>query len=94
MIRESSFHVTIMMASYMAMMTSFTVTTSLTAFNTTWVHYDVSSSSTNQTMWEKYTFPDPRRDVDLCGQNGRKSQVCDPNGLLEPDTGKFLALVH
>lgn len=32
--------------------------------------------------WDADTFPDPKRDVNLCGRKGKKSNICDPDGVL------------
>ena len=32
--------------------------------------------------WGPDSFPDPKRDVNLCGRKGKSSNICDPDGIL------------
>lgn len=32
--------------------------------------------------WGPDTFPDPKRDVNLCGRRGKSSNICDPDGVI------------
>lgn len=32
--------------------------------------------------WNPRLFPNPKRDVNLCGRRGKKSAICDPDGVL------------
>lgn len=34
------------------------------------------------TIWNPDIFPNPKRDTYLCGRNGRKSNICDPDSVL------------
>lgn len=33
-------------------------------------------------IWSPDIFPNPKRDTYLCGRNGRKSSICDPDSVL------------
>jgi uncharacterized membrane protein YgcG len=35
-----------------------------------------------QAGWDTDTYPNPKRDLTLCGRRGRPSNLCDPDGLL------------
>lgn len=32
--------------------------------------------------WTPETFPNPMKDVDLCGRRGQTSKICDPDGII------------
>ena len=38
--------------------------------------------SVNAVKWGPSDFPDPKRDVNLCGRGGRSSNICDPDQIL------------
>lgn len=42
----------------------------------------VSGASQKNKMWSPDVFPNPKRDTYLCGRGGRKSSMCDPDGVL------------
>ena len=37
--------------------------------------------------WGKKQIPNPRRDIWRCGRDGKRSWVCDPEGILTPTQG-------
>ena len=54
---------------------------------------DATSESTNTSytpppIWYEEDIPNPQTDVWKCGNNGRKSWVCDPNNILNSTQGK------
>ena len=53
------------------------------------------SAGNNQTTlsplkesWSLEEYPNPQTDVWECGRGGKKSWICDPNGILSPREGK------
>lgn len=42
----------------------------------------VGSAWADAKAWDLDSFPDPKRDVNLCGRKGKKSNICDPDGVL------------
>lgn len=42
----------------------------------------VSESNAYARSWNPQMYPNPKRDVNLCGRQGRKSNICDPDRIL------------
>ncbi len=38
-------------------------------------------------LWKAKDFPDPQRNLNSCGRNGKQSYVCDPDGILTSREG-------
>ena len=38
-------------------------------------------------QWQAKDFPDPQRDLQKCGRNGKQSYVCDPDGVVSYKEG-------
>ena len=34
------------------------------------------------TYWDSENYPNPKRDVHLCGRKGKQSNICDPDSVL------------
>ena len=34
------------------------------------------------TKWDAENYPNPKRDVNLCGREGKQSNICDPDSIL------------
>lgn len=41
--------------------------------------------------WSPEEYPDPQKDPGACGRGNVKSFVCDPNGLIPSEDGKYLS---
>ena len=35
--------------------------------------------------WTPDSFPNPKTDLELCGRGGKKSNICDPDGVLSTE---------
>ncbi|CAH1783878.1 unnamed protein product [Owenia fusiformis] len=42
----------------------------------------VVTVTTVQQEWTARDFPDPQKDLERCGRRGKRSWVCDPNGVI------------
>lgn len=40
--------------------------------------------------WTPSTYPNPQRDVNLCGRNGLKSSICDPENILSVEAANMV----
>ncbi|KAM7431148.1 hypothetical protein ABFA07_018258 [Porites harrisoni] len=41
-------------------------------------------------VWQKEQFPNPARDIEACGRQGRVSWICDPDKILSYETANFV----
>lgn len=44
----------------------------------------------NHKKWTPSTYPNPQKDVDMCGRNGVKSSICDPEGILSVEAANMV----
>lgn len=42
----------------------------------------LSDEEKNQLPWNPSNFPNPKRDIHLCGRGGKPSNICDPDNVL------------
>jgi uncharacterized membrane protein YgcG len=49
----------------------------------------VAASDKHQ-RWTPSTYPNPQRDVNLCGRNGVKSSICDPENILSVEAANMV----
>lgn len=48
------------------------------------------ASSENHKKWTPSTYPNPQKDVNLCGRNGVKSSICDPENILSIEAANMV----
>ena len=41
-------------------------------------------------VWQKEQFPNPARDIEACGRQGKVSWICDPDKILRYETANFV----
>ena len=41
-------------------------------------------------VWQKEQFPNPARDIEACGRQGKVSWICDPDKILSYETANFV----
>jgi hypothetical protein len=42
----------------------------------------LAAAAGSAVAWAPDSFPDPKRDVNLCGRKGKASNICDPDGVI------------
>lgn len=50
----------------------------------------VSINATKYRKWTPSTYPNPQKDVSLCGRNGVKSSICDPENILSIEAANMV----
>eukprot|EP00879_Flechtneria_rotunda_P006550 GHRR01006883.1.p1 GENE.GHRR01006883.1~~GHRR01006883.1.p1 ORF type:complete len:394 (+),score=102.81 GHRR01006883.1:191-1372(+) len=50
----------------------------------------LASQNHHHRRWNPSTYPNPQQDVKLCGRQGVKSSICDPDGILSVETANMV----